>query len=133
MVTPVSGTDIPFVPTPRLTMYRYDIALQRQLIPDAYTADLHYISYGTFGGYYDTYHKSYHYIITGYIEDLIRGKLVDYGTYISPTDTTGTATATETVSVANTAQVAGRAVVGGNNTSAYKMKLNILFNKITTK
>jgi len=100
VVTPVSGSDIPFVPTPRLTMYRNDIALQRQLIPDAYAGDLHFIDVAAFGGYYDTYHKVYHYVITGYIEDLMRGKLTDYGTFIAPTDTTGAGTGTSTVSIA---------------------------------
>ena len=131
VVTPVSGTDIPFVPTPRLTMYRNDIALQRQLIPDAYAGDLHFIDVGSFGGYYDRYHKAYHYIITGYIEDLMRGKLVDYGTYLAPADTVGAATGTSTVNVGVDATTASRAIVGGDNTSAYKMKLNILYNKVT--
>lgn len=131
VVTPVAGTDIPFVPTPRLTMYRKDIALQRQMIPDAYAGDLHFIAVGSFGGFYDTYHKSYHYVITGYIENLMRGKMVDYGTYIAPTDTIGLSTGRATVSISNGADVAARVVVGGDKTSAYKMKLNILYSKVT--
>jgi hypothetical protein len=130
VVTPVTGTDIPFPPSPRLTMYRKDIALQRQLIPDAYAGDLHYIAVGAFGGYYDNYHKSYTYIVTGLVDDLMRGTLVDYGTYIAPTDTTGTASGTATIDISNSAQLDGRAVLGGNKSSAYKMKLNILYNKV---
>ncbi|WP_157543944.1 DUF4270 family protein [Mucilaginibacter paludis] len=131
VVTPVTGTYVPFQPTPRLTMYRYDIALQRQLIPDAYSGDLHYIAVGSFGGFYDNYHKSYHYVITGYIEDLMRSKLVDYGTFIAPTDTVGSSSGSATISVSNAADVGARVVVGGDKTSAYKMKLNIIYNKVS--
>jgi hypothetical protein len=131
VVTPVTGTEIPYVPLPRLTLYRNDIAQQRQLIPDAYAGDLHYISVGSFGGFYDNYHKSYHYVITGYIEDLMRGTMLDYGTFIAPADTTGLSTGTASIDITNTPQVGARAVLGGNKTSAYKMKLNILYNKVT--
>jgi hypothetical protein len=134
VVTPVAGTVIPFVPLPRLTMYRNDIALQRQLIPDAYSGDIHYIAVGSFNGYYDqssANNKAYHYVITGYIEDLMRGKLIDYGTYIAPTDTAGTATGTATIDISNNISVDGRSVLGGDKTSAYKMKLNILYSKVT--
>jgi hypothetical protein len=132
VVTPVSGMALPpYVVLPRLTMYRNDIALQRQYIPDAYSGDLHYIAIGSFGGFYDTYHNAYRYIITGYIEDLMRGKLTDYGTYIAPTDTTGAATGTATIDITNSTLVGARAVLGGDKTSAYKMKLNIIYSKVT--
>ena len=131
VVTPVVGTYVPFVPLPRLTLYRLDLAHQRQLIPDAYAGDLHYIAVGSFGGYYDNYHSSYHYVITGYIEDLLRGKLVDYGTFIAPADTIGTRAGTATIDVSATGSVAARSVVGGNKASLYKMKLNIIYNKVT--
>jgi hypothetical protein len=131
VVTPVAGSGVPFPPLQRLTLYRNDIALQRQLVPDAYSADIHYLSVGSFGGYYDPYHQSYSYIITGLVEDLMRNKLTDYGTYIAPTDTTGSSAGTATVDISNTAQVDGRAILGGNKTSPYQMKLNILYNKVT--
>ena len=119
-------------PVPRLTMYRWDIAHQRVEVPDASSADVRFISVGTFDGYYDPYqtHKAYHFIITGYIQDLMSGKLTDYGTFIAPTDTTGTYAGTETINVSNTAQIGGRAVVGGSKNSPVKMKLNLLYNKI---
>ncbi|WP_162847007.1 DUF4270 family protein [Mucilaginibacter gracilis] len=131
VVTPVAGTGIPYLPTPRLTMYRNDIALQRSIIPDAYSGDLHFISVGSFGGFYDSYHQVYHYIITGYIENLMRGKMTDYGTFIAPTDTVGAYSGNATVSISNGTDVGARAVVGGDKTSAYRMKLNIIYNKVT--
>ncbi len=123
VVTPIANTNIPFPPAPRLTMYRYDIANQRTLIPDAYAGDPHYIL-GAFGGYYDAYHKSYHYVITGYVEDLMRGKAIDYGTFIAPADTVNT------IDVFNRPHVAARTVIAGGKTSPYRMKLNIIYNKV---
>jgi hypothetical protein len=130
-ITPVAGTGIPFPPLPRLTMYRFDIAHQRTYVPDGYSSDPRYLSVGSFGGFFDTYHQSYSFIVTGYVEDLLRGKLKDYGTYIAPADSTGLSTGTVTSSIGNSATLDGRSVIGGNKTSAYKMKLNILYNKVT--
>jgi hypothetical protein len=138
IVSAASGTDIPYIPTPKLSMYRYDIALQRVELPDAQgggssATDPRFIGVTTFGGYYVKSLKEYHFIITGYISDLMRGKTIDYGTYIAPVDTTNTTT----VDIGATAQTAGRAVgVGGiaNKTSAsypYRMRLNIIYTKAT--
>jgi len=131
VVSPVAGTDIPYVPTPRLTLYRFDIAHQRVTVPDATNGDIHYLSVGSFGGFYDNFHKTYNYIITGYVEDLIRGKVTDYGTFLAPADTTGYHTGSATIDVSATSSVGARAIVGGNKTSGYKMKLNILYSKVT--
>ena len=130
-LTPVTGTTIPFAPLPRLTLYRFDIANQRTVVPDAYAGDPRYLGIGSFGGLFDTYHQSYSFVITGYIEDLLRGKLKDYGTYIAPGDTTGLYTGSATIGISNSAQIDGRTVLGGSKTSPYKMKLNILYNKVT--
>jgi len=131
VVTPVPGTDVPFAPTPRLTLYRFDIAHQKTTVPDATSGDPRYLSVGSFGGFFDTYHRSYSFVITGYIEDLMRGKTVDYGTFIAPCDTAGVSVGSPSIDISNSPEVGSRVVVGGNKTSAYKMKLNIIYNKVT--
>ncbi|MGI4021619.1 MAG: DUF4270 domain-containing protein [Janthinobacterium lividum] len=125
IVTPVAGTQLyPFLPVPRLTMYRYNIAKQRVLIPDASSTDLRFLSLGGFGGFYNSTKNEYHFIITGYIQDLILGKTIDYGTFLAPADYYNTsAVEYATGSVFS----AGRLVAGGSKTSAYKMKLNIIY------
>ncbi len=131
VVTPTLGSGVPYVPTPRLTLYRFDIAQQRIILPDASGTDPRYLSVGSFGGFYDKYHNTYNYIITGYVEDLMRGKTVDYGTFIAPADTTGMSTGNALINVATTSSVAARAIVGGNKTSPYKIKLNIIYSKVS--
>ncbi|OCX51217.1 hypothetical protein BEL04_21175 [Mucilaginibacter sp. PPCGB 2223] len=131
VITPVAGTTIPYVPTPRLTLYRFDIAHQRVTVPDATSGDPHYLSVGSFGGFYDDYHKTYNFIITGYVEDLIRGKVSDYGTYLAPADTTGYHVGSASINIGNTPIVGSRVVIGGNKTSPYRMKLNIIYSKVT--
>ncbi|MBW4888344.1 DUF4270 domain-containing protein [Mucilaginibacter sp. HMF5004] len=131
-ITPVAGSGIPYAPLPRLTMYKYDIAHQRALIPDAYSSDPRFLGLGYFGGFFDKYHQSYSFIVTGYIDDLLRGKLKDYGTFIAAGDTTGVSTGGASISFASSPQIYGRSVIGGGkNTAGYKMKLNILYNKVT--
>ena len=140
VVTAAPGTDIPYMPTKQLTLYRYDIALQRTEVPDAMggtgssVVDPRFISIATFGGTYAASDKAYHFIITGYISDLMRGKTVDYGTYLGPIDYNASPTV---VDIAATAQTAGRAIAVGavtNKASAnypYRMKLNIIYTKAT--
>jgi len=131
VVTPVAGTGIPYVPTPRITLYKFDIAHQKVTVPDATAGDPHYLSVNSFGGFYDTYHKSYSFLITGYVEDLIRGKIVDYGTYIAPADTAGVHAGSASIDITNSPFIGGRAVVGGDKTSPYRMKLNIVYSKVS--
>ena len=132
VVTPIPGTTIPFKAQPKLTMYRYDIAHQRVELPDANTADGRSGGVGTFGGYYNPTLKSYHFIVTAYMQDLINGKTIDYGTYIAPVDNTNT----QSVDINPTLQTAGRVVAVGtvkDKTSPvypYRIKLNIIYTKI---
>lgn len=133
IVTPVAGTQIyPFLPAPRLTMYRYNIAKQRTLIPDANASDKRFISilpYG-FGGYYNATKSEYHFIITGYIQDLIAGKTIDYGTFLAPADYYNLKSIEYST---GSIQSAARLVAGGDKTSAYKMKLNIIYTPAITQ
>jgi hypothetical protein len=138
IITPVAGTQLyPFLPAPRLTMYRYNIAKQRTPIPDAIGGtqpDRRFISllpYG-FGGFYNypINKNEYHFVITGYIQDLISGKAIDYGTFIAPADVWNNSTYDYTTGPVLSA---GRLVAGGDKTSAYKMKLNIIYTPALTK
>lgn len=82
---------IPFKAPLRLALYRYDLASQRQLLPDGNagsstnpTGDPRAIA-GTFGGFYDKTKNTYTFEVTNYIQDLIDGKTVDYGTFLAAT------------------------------------------------
>ncbi len=134
VITPKPGTYLPpFVPQPQLTMYRLDIAKQRQLLPDANGSntqgalDPRFFSTAVFGGYFLNVQKEYHFVITGYLQDLLKGRLTDYGTYIGTIDATAQ---TSAVAVGSTLQTAGRVVaVGTDKSSPYRLKLNIIYTK----
>src|SRR5690606_31746387 len=84
----------PFAPSPRLTLYRTDIAAQRQSVPDGFLVyNGGSLSLGDsrafthpllFGGFYNTAKKRYIFNITSYIQDLLSGKLQQYDTFIAP-------------------------------------------------
>ena len=127
VITPSPGSTIPFKAQPKLTMYRYDIAHQKAELEDASQSDARYQGVGTFGGYYSSSLKNYHFIVTAYVQDLMNGKTVDYGTYLAPVDTTNTTS----VDINPTAQTAGRTIaVGTDKNSPYRIKLNIIYTKI---
>jgi hypothetical protein len=133
VVTPKPGTYLPpFVPQPQLTMYRLDIAKQRQQLPDANgtsssALDPRFFSTAVFGGYFLPVQKEYHFVITGYLQDLLRGRITDYGTYIGTIDTTSRTTQ---VAISSTIQTAGRVVaVGTDKSSPYRLKLNVIYTK----
>ena len=127
VITPSPGSGIPYVPLPKLSMYKLDIAHQRVLIEDANGGDRRSGGVGVFGGYYSKTLKNYHFIVTAYMQDLLLGKVVDYGTYIAAVDTTNTTT----VDIAATPQVAARTLaIGTDKTSPYQIKLNIIYTKI---
>ena len=131
VVTPSPGSTIPLKQLPKLTMYRYDIGHQIAELEDANSSDARYISPGVFGGYYSRASNSYHFVITGYVQDLIDGRITDYGTYLAPVDTVNKSS----VDIAPTTQVAGRLVAVGTPSSSspnypYRIKLNIIYTKI---
>ncbi|GGH10639.1 DUF4270 family protein [Mucilaginibacter phyllosphaerae] len=117
------GTATPFAPAKRLTLYKYNIAGQRVTIQDASSSDARANS--VFGGNYNPTTGEYHFIITAFLQDLITGKTVDYGTYLAPVDPTGTA-----IVVTPEANYADRSMIGGKN-SAYRVKINIIYTKLT--
>jgi hypothetical protein len=127
VITPSPGSTIPFKAQPKLTMYRYDIAHQISELQDGNLSDPRSPGLVSFGGFYISSLNSYHFVITAYVQDLINGKSVDYGTYIAPVDTTNTTA----VDINPTPQTAGRTIaVGTDKNSPYRIKLNIIYTKI---
>lgn len=125
-----SGTDIkPFAASPRLALYKYDIAEQRKnLIDNSPETSLRALDPTVFGGYYNAVKKQYVFVITSHIQDLITGKAKDYGTFLAPTPIN------EFQYLSPSLTTGARAVIGsfkknpaiGDN----RMKLNIYYTKI---
>jgi hypothetical protein len=143
VITPVAGTEvIPFAPQTQLTLYRLDITKQRTLIPDANgtsagPVDGRFTNVAAFGGNYFSDKKEYRFLVTGYLDDLLRGKTVDYGTYIGAIDNAGffgransQGGFVQSVDIQPTAETAGRLIaVGTDKNSPYRIKLNIIYTK----
>jgi len=127
IITPTPGSFIPFTPLPRISLYRTDLAGQRTPLEDA-AGDVRSAGTNVFGGYYSYTNQNYHFLVTAYVSDLIKGAL-DYGTFIGTADlTTDVSAATY---MAPNAQVSARTfAVGSDKTSPYRIKLNIIYTKI---
>ncbi|MES2429195.1 MAG: DUF4270 family protein [Bacteroidota bacterium] len=124
VVTIAPGSNIPFEPLPRLVLYRKDLANQRTYIQDASNDPR---AFGTTapGGFYDRQQQQYRFLITAYIQDLMRGVTPDYGAYI------GVAPATASINISQTAEIDGRTVgVGFDTASPYRIKLNLFYTKV---
>jgi hypothetical protein len=126
IVKAAPGTTIPYRAAPRLTMYQWDIAKQRIPLQDASSADPRGANgVSTFGGFYNSATNEYHFTVTGYIQDLISGKTVDYGTFIAPVNPT----VGNSIDITPTVQFAERVISFGKN-SPDRIKLNIIYTKI---
>jgi|SRR6185503_5909536 len=129
VITPQPGSNIPYSPLPKITMYQLDLALRPSLIQDA-SADPRSGGASTFGGFYNPNKNEYHFILTAYLQDLLFGRVTGYGTYIAPVDTTNRTG----VDISPTSQVAARTVAVGTNNdpkySSYKIRLNVIYTKI---
>ncbi|MDB5286443.1 MAG: hypothetical protein JWR05_1392 [Mucilaginibacter sp.] len=126
VVKAAPGTTIPYRAAPRLTMYQWDIAKQRIRIQDASSNDPRGANAGsTFGGFYNSATGEYHFTVTGYIQDLISGKTVDYGTFIAPVNPA----VGNSIDITPTAQFAERVISFGKN-SPDRIKLNIIYTKV---
>ncbi|WP_017260293.1 DUF4270 domain-containing protein [Pedobacter arcticus] len=106
-----------YKPISKLRTYRWDIANRPQLIPDESPNDPRYLGPGFIGGFYSSNSKSYTFNFTGYVQDLISGKIKNYGTFITPSDFTAS-------SIFNNL---GRLIVGGGVNTAYKVKLRVFY------
>lgn len=119
-----------FSPSPRLTLYRTDIADQRQSVPDGFLVyNGGSLSLGDsrafthpllFGGFYDKVQKRYIFNITSYIQDILTGKLKQYDTFIAPVPSSAADIPTQP-----SALTAAPAVL--INEGANKMQLNIIY------
>jgi hypothetical protein len=124
VITPVAGSTIPFAPVPQIIMYQYDLAHQRIAIPDA-TSDPRSTGFN-FGGFYSSVSNDYHFNITAYIDDLLRGKTKDNGTFIGVTDISN-----GRFSFDVTPTTAARTfAIGSDSASPYRIKLNIIYTKL---
>ncbi|MFD1258031.1 DUF4270 family protein [Mucilaginibacter terrae] len=140
VVTAQAGTNLPpFVPQQLLTLYRLNIAKQKVRVPDANAdisgsgsltpLDARYFGANVFGGNYLADTREYHFVITGYLQDLLKERLIDYGTYIAPIDVTNRASV-GLVDIASTIQTAGRVIlVGSDKSSPQRIKLNVIYTK----
>lgn len=117
-------------PAPRITLYRMDIAGQRQNIPDGaavsattgtYT-DSRSLNYLDFGGWYNQDHQRYVFHLTSYIQDVLLGKINGNELYIAPV-----APSDAYVPIAPALNAAGRVILGGGTHPEYKMKLNLYY------
>jgi len=122
-----------FSPSPRLTLYRTDIAAQRQNVPDGYLIfNNGSLSLGDsrsathpllFGGFYDKTKKRYIFNLTSYVQDILSGKLQQYDTFIAPV-----AFSSADIPTSPSALTAAPAVL--NNEGSNKMKLNIIYTSL---
>ncbi|WP_257670411.1 DUF4270 domain-containing protein [Parapedobacter tibetensis] len=120
---------------PRLTLYREDIAGQRQPIPDGDSRNsgnnflgdrrslwYRYGHWMAFGGDYKNDQKRYVFHLTSYIQDLLLGKINSSEFFIAPASTSD-----PLVPFQPGLNTGSRAVIGGGNSAEFKMKLNIYY------
>jgi hypothetical protein len=138
VITTLPGSDLPpFVAQPIITFYMLDITRQRVRVPDANAIfsgsnltplDPRFFGAAAFGGNYLSSKREYHFTLTGYIQDLLRDKITDYGAYLGVTD--GTSRSVGLVDISSTLQTGGRVVaVGSDKSSPYRIKLNVIYTK----
>ena len=126
VVTVVGGTD-QFKPAQRLLLYQTDIAKQRQLIQDFGINPVISLTDLDFGGFYDRTNKRYKFVITTYIQDMLRGRTKQYDTYIAPV----TINYNRQSGPVPSGATATSAVIGSGKAGvSYKMKLNIIYSKV---
>lgn len=126
IVSVVGGTDT-FKPASRLIMYRNDIANQKQFIPDFSTNQSVSLTDIDFGGFYDSKNKRYKFLITTYIQDILKGKIKQYDTFVAPVNDDYN----RSTGLSASGNTAGQAVIGsGKSGVSYQMKLNIIYSKI---
>jgi hypothetical protein len=127
------NSNIFFGTAPRLALYHSDIADQRQPVPDnnlgqTQTSDPRTLDAREFGGFFDPVHNRYKFVITAYIQDILSGKLTQYNTYIAPVF--NSESDAKLIFAPATGSTAARSIIGGGNSTNYKMKLNIIYTKV---
>ncbi|MEC3880504.1 DUF4270 family protein [Parapedobacter sp. 10938] len=136
-----ASTDIPGdalgLQAPRLTLYREDIAGQRQPIPDGdsrtsgggFAGDsrslwYRYGNWRAFGGLLDEEKDRYIFHLTSYIQDILQGKISSSEFFIAPA-----ATSDNSVPYFPVLNAGGRTIINNVEDTELKMKLNIYYTK----
>lgn len=122
------GTTFPYEPLKSLMFYRLDLAKQRINIQDNSSTDPR--SNPAYGGFYNPAKKEYHFLVTAYVQDLMRGNVVDYGAYLGAADNQGASYFND---VSPNPQLDGRTAAVGFDKDApspYRIKLNIIYTKV---
>ena len=127
LIVSVEGGTDSYKPASRLLMYRTDIANQRQLLPDFSTDPAVSMTDLSFGGFYDAANKRYKFVITTYIQDILKGKLKQYDAFLAPVSFNYNRSSGPVVSGTTAARTA---IGSGKGGVTYKMKLNIVYSKI---
>ncbi len=120
---------------PRLTLYREDIAGQRQPVPDGdsrtsgggYGGDgrslwYRYGNWRAFGGYMKEGEDRYVFHLTSYIQDLLQGKINRSEFFIAPA-----AVSDSSIPYFPVLNTGGRAIINNGDGTELKMKLNIYY------
>lgn len=129
------------IPAPRLTLYREDIAGQRQPVPDGdsrtnssggFVGDARSIFYRSsgdwrsFGGEVDRSKRRYVFHLTSYIQDLLLGKINSSEFFIAPAALSDI----RVVPYYPVLNTGSRAILQNGTTSETKIKLNIYYTRI---
>ncbi|PJJ83669.1 DUF4270 family protein [Mucilaginibacter auburnensis] len=125
VISPQPGTAFPYTPINSLMLYKLDLAKQRINIQDNTQTDPR--SATSYGGFYNSDKKEYRFLVTAYVQDLMRGKTIDYGTYIGAADNQGFSYFSD---VTPNPQLDGRTAAVGSDGSTYRVKLNIIYTKV---
>lgn len=109
LILPITdATLVPFGPHERLFLAATDENGKREILPDQLEGDTH------FGGFYNTADRSYHFVITRYVQSLISGGKVNRGLQVI---------------AGNSAVSANRTILVGGNNPVKKPKLIISFSR----
>ncbi|RQO72456.1 DUF4270 domain-containing protein [Pedobacter sp. KBW06] len=130
--------DAHFKPAQRLRLYIYDVAGQRVKVSDNNpgsqsnpNGDARGVSDIEFGGYFDSVNSRYVFTLTSYVQDLVSGKIKDYGTFLSPAPLIYPSGGSPLDPLATTAE---RSILVGPKKDAApatkRMKLNIFYTKL---
>lgn len=74
------------LPLSLMRVYKWDIANQPKPIPDEDQTDPRYMGPGYIGGFYNKDKKNYVINVTGYVQDIFKGKTPQYGTFLTTYD-----------------------------------------------
>ena len=130
--------DAHFKPAPRLRLYVNDVAGKRIKVSDNNpgsqsnpNGDPRGVSDIEFGGYFDSVNSRYIFTLTSYIQDLVSGKKIDYGTFLSPAPLLYPSSGSPLDALVTNAE---RSILTGPKKDAAaatkRMKLNIFYTKL---